>query len=189
MKRRQGPTRTTGWGSWFSHPSEQKFVPPRTAEEFFAMTEHRQDTWTRVTHVITRMRADDVSLTQAAQEFALAPDTVLKLAGSALQELPNGRYAAEPSDQLLRVEVVPTPEGLREIGVPDSEQASLLGKYWNAVHRYLETGDNSPLREFEGKHITDAGGQQVPLLTDIEELAHLASAGVLSFESLYVRAG
>ena len=61
------------------------------------------------------------------------------------------------------------------------------GEYWNAVHRYLSTGDASRLVNFRGKHITDAQGEKFPLLTDREELDRLGSAGVLSFESLYAR--
>jgi hypothetical protein len=73
--------------------------------------------------------------------------------------------------------------------VRDSRQASQVAEYWNAVHRYLETGDDSALRKFRRKRITDAKGTRVPLLTDLDELDRLGSAGVLSFESLYAKAG
>ncbi len=99
----------------------------------------------------------------------------------------NGRYKAKASDRLLRVLVVPTREETREIAVRDSRQASRVAEYWNAVHTYLETGDASALQKFRGKRITDANGRQVPLLTDLDELDRLGSAGVLSFESLYAR--
>ena len=83
--------------------------------------------------------------------------------------------------------MLPTPEGLRETAVRGTRRASMVGTYWNAVHRYLETGDASALDEFEGKHLTDAKGVKVPLLTDLPELDRLGSAGVLSFESIYAR--
>jgi hypothetical protein len=81
--------------------------------------------------------------------------------------------------------VVPTHEGVGEIVTRDSRQASQLATYWIAVQKYLQTGDTSALSKFEGTNITDADGAQVPLLTDLEELDRLGSAGVLSFESLY----
>jgi hypothetical protein len=87
----------------------------------------------------------------------------------------------------LRVLVIPTPKGLREIGTRDSRQASKAGKYSAAVQRYLQTGDDSALAQFRGKHIVDATGKRVQLLTDLDELDRLGSAGVLSFESLYAR--
>jgi hypothetical protein len=92
------------------------------------------------------------------------------------------------SDRLLRILIVPTLAGLREVAVRDSRQASQLAEYWDAVQRYLQKGDESALRRFQGKHITDAHGEKFQLLTDREELDRLGSAGVLSFESLYARA-
>ncbi len=135
------------------------------------------------------MRADGVSLRQASREFEIDPRTVVRLGRPALRKRANGRYKAKASDRLLRVLVVPTREGLREIAVRDSRQASQVAEYWNAVHRYLETGDDSALRKFRRKRITDANGVRVPLLTDFDELDRLGSAGVLSFESLYAKAG
>lgn len=82
---------------------------------------------------------------------------------------------------------VPTSKGLRGISVRDSRQASQIGRYWNAVARYLRTGDTSALRKFRGKHIVDATGARVLLLTDLDELDRLGNAGVLSFETIYTR--
>ena len=98
-----------------------------------------------------------------------------------------GHYTTKRSDRLLRVMMLPTPDGPREIAVRNSRAASLLGEYWNAVQAYLETGDKSKLEKFKGKFVTDASGTKVSLLTDTNELDRLGSAGVLSFESLYRR--
>jgi hypothetical protein len=165
-----------------------KQVAPRTADEYFSKSERFQDRWKRVTHVISKMRSEEVSLSEASREFDLDPRTVQRLAPSALRKLRTGRWEAKHFDRLLRVLVIPTRKGLREIGVRDSRQASQLAKCSTAVERYLQTGDASALREFRGKHIIDASGKRVPLLTDLRALDHLGSAGVLSFESLYARA-
>ena len=82
---------------------------------------------------------------------------------------------------------MPAPQRLIDIGVPDSAQATLVGKYWNAVDLYLGTGDASSLQFFDGEFIIDADGRPVPFMTDTDELDRLASAGQLSFESLYAR--
>ena len=85
---------------------------------------------------------------------------------------------------------IPTPEGTRAVTIRVSRysrQASTLGKYWNAVHHYLQTGDASRLKKFRGKYITDVKRVRFPLLTNTDELDRLGSAGVLSFESLYAR--
>ncbi|HEY6369425.1 MAG TPA: hypothetical protein VIX37_02510 [Candidatus Sulfotelmatobacter sp.] len=69
----------------------------------------------------------------------------------------------------------------------DSRQATVIGKYWNAVDLYLSTGDESALHDFQGKYIIDADRKRFPLMTDVRELDRLGSAGNLSFESLYAR--
>ncbi len=170
--------------------SKAKFqhgVIPRTTKSFFNLPEEEQDRWAQVTHVISKMRAERVSLTKASQEFGLDRQTVLRLAEAALRKQSNGRYSARSRDSLLRVLVIPTAEGLGEIAVCDSERASQVAEYWVAVQRYLQTGDESGLRRFKGKRIKDTSGKSIRLLTDAQELNRLGNAGVLSFESLYAR--
>src|SRR5260370_35922797 len=109
------------------------------------------------------MRAGS-SRRQASHKFDLDPRILQRRAPSALRKLRNGRWAATKYDRLLRVLVIPTRKGLSEIGLRDSRQASLLGKYWTAVERYRDTGDASALREFRGNHVIDAGGKRFRLL-------------------------
>ena len=170
-----------------SRPARNRPLAPRTAAQFFAKSERFQDRWTRVTHAISKMRADDVSLHQASREFGLDPRTVVRLGRPALRKRVNGRYAVKASDRLLRVLVIPTRGGLREIAVRDSRQASQIAEYWNAVQTYLATGDAAALRKFRRKHIVDANRKRIPFLTDRRVLDRLGNAGVLSFESLYSR--
>jgi hypothetical protein len=69
----------------------------------------------------------------------------------------------------------------------DSRQATLVSNFWQALHRYLATGDATSVLSFRGKTVTDAKGKGGALLVDLPTLDRLASAGVLSFESIYVR--
>jgi hypothetical protein len=161
---------------------------PQTAEQYFAQSKQAQDKWSRVTHVISKMRAEGVSLPEASREFGLDPRTVVRWGKPALKKRTNGRYSAKPTDNLLRVLVVPTGDGLREVAFRDSRQASLLAEYWVAVQRYLETGNPSALGKIRRKTITDSDGKRVRLIKDLAELDRQGSAGVLSFESLYARA-
>lgn len=140
-----------------------------------------------IAHVISKMRTDAVSLSAASREFGIDPRTILKRASSALLKLDTGRYIAKDNDRISRVLLIPTPEGLREITLANSRQASQLAKYWDAVQKYLGTGDASALTRFEGKDIKSAGRERIPLLTNLGELDRLGSAGVLSFESVYAR--
>src|SRR5229473_716502 len=90
---------------------------PRTAEQYFSMSSRLQEMWNRVTHVIAKMRARNISLQKASREFGVDPRTVVRHAGPALKKSAKGRYNAKPSDLLLRVLVFPTHDGTREIAV------------------------------------------------------------------------
>jgi hypothetical protein len=133
------------------------------------------------------MRSDRISLQQASRDFEISSRTVTRLAGSALRKGVNGKYTAKPNDELLRILILPFPDGLREIAVRDSRQASVIGEYWAAIQKHLATGDGSALKKIRRKTITDADGKRIRLLKDVAELERLASAGVLSFESLYAK--
>jgi hypothetical protein len=158
---------------------------PTTARQYFSTSKRFQETWDTIAHVISKMRSDGVLLSKASKEFGIDPDVVLKFGRAALRKQKSGRYIARKTDRLLRILARITPEGRREIAVRDSRQASIIGSYWTAVHFYLQTGDDSALRSFTGKKVTDASGKRLLLLTDTRDLDRLASAGVLSFESLY----
>lgn len=164
-----------------------KQTVPRTEAQYLAKPETFKDTYDRVIEAISKMRSGKVSLTQAAREARVSPRTVTKWGKSALRKGKSGKYVVKKNDTLLRVLSIPTPDGTRSIALRGSKQASLLGEYWNAVHRYLQTGDASKLKEFRGQTLKDASGVDVPLLVDPAALNRLGSAGVLSFESLYAR--
>jgi hypothetical protein len=160
---------------------------PRTEAQYLARPETFKDTWERVIEAISKMRNGKVSLTQAAREARVSTRTVTKYGKSALRKGKSGKYVVKKNDRLLRILSIPTANGPRSIAIRGSKQASLLGEYWNAVHRYLQTGDTSRLKAFHGQKITDASGVEIPLLVDPSALNRLGSAGVLSFESIYAR--
>jgi len=156
---------------------------PTTARQYFAMSQKDQETWDSVAHVISRIR-NGMSLPKASKEFGIASSIVAELGHPALRKR-NDRYVATKTDRLLRVLTILSIKGKNVIATRDSRQASLVGGHWAAVQRYLQTGDDSALLKFKGTRVTDASGKRHLLLTNLEELNRLASAGVLSFESLY----
>lgn len=160
--------------------------PPRSVEDFLSKPATFQTAWTRVTSVITRMRRGE-SLSQAAKELGVDPRTVVKKAKQAIKKLPNGRFRPSKTDSLLRVLRVPTEKGSVNVGLNSSRHASLLGSYWDAVQKYLRTGDETLLNKFKGRRVRDSRHGFIDLITDTQLLNRLGSAGVLSFESLYAR--
>lgn len=160
---------------------------PRTLKEYSALTSEDQEKWNRVVHAISKMRSDGVSLHKAAREAGVSSRVVATLGGAALRKSARGRYAVKPKDQLLRVLIIPSPGGLREVPVNDSATASRIAEYSDAVQKYLRTGDTSKLKRFRRMKLKDAKRELIHLLTDPAELSRQGSAGVLSFESLYAR--
>ncbi|WP_263365242.1 hypothetical protein [Edaphobacter bradus] len=160
---------------------------PRTVEDFHAMSEDARERWNRVAHVIQKVRKEGISVTQAAKDFALDRKEVIELGGRALRKRKNGRYEAKPHDRLIRFLVLPSPDGMKEVAIRDSRTASKIAAYSDAVHKFLQTGDESKLKPFRRLQFKDATGNSVTILTDPKQLTRLGSAGVLSFESLYAR--
>jgi hypothetical protein len=157
-----------------------------TPEQFFDLPERARDIQIAVTNGVSLMRSDDLTAPEAAHAVGISRSTLIRRGRPALRKLKNGRYVAKADDRLLRVVVVVSKrKGLVEIATRDSRQASKAGRHSAAVQRYIETGDDSALAQFKGKHIVDAMGKRIALLTNLDELDRLGSAGVLSFESLY----
>lgn len=161
-------------------------LAPRSLKEYSARSRRFQDEWNRAVQVTSGMRSQGLSLTQASKQVGISPQKVLQYIGSVLRKS-GGRYKAKPNDRLLRVLLIPSENGLREIVVRDSQEASLIGKYWSAVEKYLRRGDASALERLQRKTVKDADGKRVRLLLDLDTLRIQASAGVLQFESLYGR--
>jgi hypothetical protein len=167
-----------------SKPTSVKLIRPRTSKQYFTLPEIQKDRWENATHVVSKMRSENISLTKAAREYGLTPKAVLARAGSALRKTKSGRYVARPSDKLLRVLKLP---GQIEVAVRDSATASKIAEYWDAVDKFVGTGDSSKLKKFRRLKLLDEKGKRIKLLTDLAELQTMGSAGVLSFESLYAR--
>jgi hypothetical protein len=155
--------------------------------QYKALSPRSQASVDNVAHVITRMR-DGVSLNSAAAEFGIDSRTVVNHGVSALRKSPSGRYTAKPSDNLLRVMVVPVHGAPPiEVAVRGSRVASELAKRSIAQREFLATGGDAKIERLRGTKILDASGNEVPFLTDLDELERQGDAGVLSFESLYAR--
>lgn len=74
-----------------------------------------------------------------------------------------------------------TPDGLVEIHLPEEEERSLVGSYWNAIGTYVRTGKTHQLEEFTS---ADVGGGLV-LETDPDLIDEFWSAGELDFLEVY----
>ena len=133
------------------------------------------------------MRATGLSLEKASNQLGVTPATVLRLAGSAFTKNRRGKVKVKRVDHLLRVLLIPSTKGLREVVVRSSREASKVGEYWNAVEKYLVKQDASSLQNLKSKSFINDQGKRVRLMTNLDEFTRQASAGVLRFESIYGR--
>ncbi|MGH8945021.1 MAG: hypothetical protein ACRDVL_02595 [Acidimicrobiia bacterium] len=138
------------------------------------------ETRRRSLEAVAQMRREGLSLSQAARQAGVSAEAVRFWAGGAITS--SGR--ARPGDRLLRQMLIVSGGETLWIDVRGSRQASLVGAYWNAVARFLQTGDDRPLRRFAGKSV--AGYE---LETDPDTLEGLALSGGLEFEDIYSLSG
>jgi hypothetical protein len=144
---------------------------------------------------LTRRRALDVlsaarrgkgSLSKLARARGIAPKTVRGASGAFRKR--SGRWVPTRSDRVERY-LKTYENGVRtEVLVSDSRTASLLSGYSNAVGKFIETGDTSALRAFEGKTYRDASGAVHSLETDpqaIRAAIERSESDFGSFADLY----
>lgn len=75
-----------------------------------------------------------------------------------------------------------TTAGVRDLEVYDEAERADVGSHWNAVRRYLGTGDTSDISEFSGASV--AG---IRLETDPDVIDDVEAAGDLDIEHIYVQ--
>jgi len=134
----------------------------------------------RALEALRLMRRDGVSRQRAAHRANTTPRTIARYVGSALKK-DRGRYVALAGDRLARPPLrVLTTEGPKDLIVRGSRGSSLVGAHWNAIERFLSTGDTNRLTPFRGKRV--AGHT---LETDPDAIEREARRGELEFEDLY----
>lgn len=137
----------------------------------------------RATRALALMRKGQ-SLTRASRAAGTTPRTVLKHAAKRLERSKAGRFVVRRADQRVRSMRFLAPDGLIAVDVRGSDSASRVAEYWNAVHRYLKTGDRTALNRFKGQRL-QSRGQRLPFITDPQLIERLAYAGEVRFEDIY----
>jgi len=138
----------------------------------------------RALQVLSRVRRGE-SLSHAAREVGVAPDTVLRYAGSAFIRDARGRWAAKPNDRLVRRMRWIDERGLTKVEPANAKEASKLSAYLMAVKDFLQTGDDLALRRFKRMRLRTRQKQSLSFITDLDLLERLGNAGQLEFEDLY----
>jgi hypothetical protein len=98
-------------------------------------------------------RRKGLPLNKTAQWAGTTPDAVLRHTGSAWEKTSSGRWRARAADDLVRV--MPLISGgvvYPEVAITGSHDASIVGRYWNAVDGFLRNAlaADIMLAEFTG---------------------------------------
>jgi hypothetical protein len=151
-------------------------VGPKSHEKL--RTSERQAR-SRALAVTSRMARENISLTKAARLEGTTVGNVHKWAEPALERKPSGRYASKPN-RLYRRMVAITTDGVQEVAVRSSRQASLISAHHTAVKLFLARGDEAVLRRFCNKSVD---GRY--LECDPSALEELERVGQFDYESIY----
>jgi len=156
--------------------------PIYTDHAFAQLTLAQESARNEALYALSLMRTQGLSLTAAAREAGLSRETMRAWVGRTLTKR-GRRWAARPSDKLVRMMKVLTPRGMVTVPIYSSRTASTLGQYHAAVRDALR-GDTSALRAFRGKSIR-SGKLAYPLITRMDTLARLAMANELPENDIY----
>jgi len=143
------------------------------------LSARQKRTKTRTLRALGFMRQGD-SATAAAAKAGTTLRSVRKYVDSELTRSESGRYTATRGDRLYTVMNVVTTEGCQEVAVRGSRQRSKVARHIAAVRRFLRTGEDEPLRRFEGEKV---GGYL--LQTDPEALEEGGRLREFEFPELY----
>jgi len=111
------------------------------------------------------------SLRASAKEHNIQVSTVIKNTGAFVKR--GGKWVAKDSDRIPRVMSIFEDGGKTWVEIADSHIASMIGRYNNAVKQFINTGDDSMLREFSGKRFRDVDGKEHVFLTDTGRLIEI----------------
>jgi hypothetical protein len=132
-------------------------------------------------------RDPTLSVAEAAEFSGTDLPTIRHYAADAL-EVRGRRVKVKPYDQLKRKMRFLTSRGIMTVTALDSDTASVIAGYWNAVRTYVRTGNYEPLEPFILRFVNVEEGTY-EFLTHRPTLNRLARAGELFFRDLYCSGG
>ena len=128
----------------------------------------------RSLEVLRKMRSGD-SLTSSSKEIGLSLSSSKSNLGRSIFKR-SMRWKARKSDSIQRAMQIYEKGRVRSVIIRNSKDSSLIGEYYNAVRKYLETGDASYLKKFRRKTIIDSKGKKHKLETNPKKIREIEEA-------------
>ena len=127
---------------------------------------------TRSLSVLNELRkSKSKSVQDVARENQIKVSTVMNNTNG-LKKV-NGKLIVKKWDVVPRVLLINKEGQEKSIEVKDSRTAGLIGRYHNAIRKFLNTGDRSKLKRFRNKKVKDSGGKIHRLETDAEKIIQI----------------
>lgn len=118
---------------------------------------------------VLRLMRRGKSLTSATKDTGFSKFLSQKHLGRYIRKK-SGRYLPTITDSIQRSMQIYENGRINSIIVTNSRDASTIGEYFANVRKALETGDDSYLKKFKKKTITDANGKKHKLKTNLEKI-------------------
>ena len=185
---RNALARAKGYKNYYQQRTDYQVV--RSSRELSQLPFASRERRANALEIIQLMRSKNLSLSPAVDKFnqlhpdsRTTPETVLKYAQPAFEKR-GRRWKTKRNDRLMRIMRFPTKRGAITMEVRDSRSASRIGEYFNALKHYLNTGEDSQLRKFNGKYV-QSNNVRYFFLTDTDAINLLSEAGEFRLDSIY----
>jgi hypothetical protein len=151
------------------HPSkkEKPLKQPAYKKPWNQLTEKQKEIRKKSLKVLSNVRLGK-SLSKASKDLKTTPSTVIKNTGAFTKK--KGRWVVKDRDKVPRVMSIFEEGGKTWVEINDSKIASQIGRYNNAVKKYIKEGDTSGLDDFKGLSFVDAKGKKHFFVTDTVEI-------------------
>jgi hypothetical protein len=180
--------RTKGFRNYYEERKAYKPVTSRRGLESLSRVfqQKRADAF----EVLGIMRRTGISLRPAIRQFnrenpgtPITPRTAKKYIQPGLKKQ-DRKWISKDRDRLVRVMRFLTKQGVDYIEVRDSRSATLIAHYWNAVLRFMLTGETDQLSQFRNRYV-QSGKLHYRFITDPDLILRFADFGELRFETIY----
>jgi hypothetical protein len=131
-----------------------------------------------------RLMHDGASLTAAAAEARVSPERLRRFIATNAIARREGRAWVMTDNRPRHVPII-IGSKTRRLTVPDFEQASKAGRYFNALGRFANTADVDVLAPFIGDGLTDSEGDFHPFETDPNDLFRYFAKDEPAFHEIY----
>jgi hypothetical protein len=124
---------------------------------------------------VLRLMRNKFHLTSASRQVGIGFRAAkAELKGSIYKR--RGRWKAKPQDKIERGLVIYERGRIRHIIVKNSDEATVIGQYFNDIKKVLETGDLTLLSKYKKHPITDAKGRKHKLELRLEAIKEIELA-------------